>query len=146
MDLIVTPDGVCTYVSPEGKRCAARQDRHQARHWFTCHVIQELKQIESNKLMMMNARIITSEARMRVATEYKTRCPFIFCELTRSTGFFVREDTLARHMVHCADKKGLKVSRDWALWWAWENMEVLRNSEEFGNGYLAAIWRIHRAH
>jgi hypothetical protein len=95
-------------------RCAAKQDRH----WFTCHLINELKRIECNELMMMNAKIITTEARMRVATEYKTRCPFKFCKLTRSTGFFVREDTLARHVVHCAAKQGLDVHRDWALRWA----------------------------
>jgi hypothetical protein len=28
--------------------CAAKQDRYQARHWFTCHVIHELKRIESS--------------------------------------------------------------------------------------------------
>jgi hypothetical protein len=139
IDLILTDDGRCNYISPEGKPCARRrlkQDRYQARHWLTCHVMREVDQVQYNQLDFRNAYVIKTEARMRAAIKYKTWCP-----LCTSTDYFVRDDTLTRHMKNCS---GGKVSRSRANRWARENM--LFGVGEFSNGYLTAVWRIHHAY
>ena len=149
LDLILTEDGRCNYISPKGEACGrvrVKEDRYQARHWLTHHAMKELSQIECHKLDMSEATIINTEAKVNAAKKYKTRCP-LSCphKRTRTADSFVRHYCLVRHMVRCAKRQNIELSKINANKWARENMEVCRPSREFGSGYLAAVWRIHHA-
>ena len=145
IDLILTEDGMCNYVSPEGKACGeprVKKDRDQARHWITCHMNKELTCIEAGELEMSNARIITTEAKKAVAALYQSSCPVTRCE---STVLFTRKDALVRHMLICAKRHKIQLSRRKANKQARKRMEVFHQPSEFGRGYLGAVQRIHQA-
>ena len=145
IDLILTENGRCNYVSPDGKACdqpRVKADRDQARHWITRHLSKELKSIEADKRVMSKARIITTPAKMEVAKLYRTLCPVEGCECKT---WFTRQCSLVRHMETCAEQHNIQLSRVEANELARDIMEVVCQPSEFGNGYLGAVWRIHQA-
>ena len=151
LDLILTEDDRCSYVSPEGEACGTKrvkESRYQARHWITCHAMEEVSQIERHHLDMAKAKIITTEQKMKTAIEYRTWCPLCLQTSHTKTGpqdFYVRDDSLVRHMVGCAKKRNVELSRTNANEWVRKNMGVFRPHREFRSGYLAAVWRIYHA-
>ena len=75
LDLILTEEDRCSYVSPEGEACGTKrvkENRYQAQHWFTCHAMEEVSQKERHHLDLAKAKIINTEARLKTATEYRT--------------------------------------------------------------------------
>jgi hypothetical protein len=144
--MILTDDGTCNYVSPDGKVCSQRINYgpHRPRHWFTLHAMEELKLIESNDLDMARARIITTEARKLVASKYIARCPF--CETVRGV-YFARKESLIIHMNRCVEIENKRRTADRkisASEWVDSNMPEYDRGE-FKNEYEAAIWRLMHA-
>jgi hypothetical protein len=124
-----------------------------ARHWFTHHAMKEMGCIEKKSLDMSQARIINSPARMSVAMKYIARRPFVFCgNATDPHRYFVRQDTLVRHMETCAKKENARRAKDdkilsdesILLLSAWAN-RMQYDRSPFGSEYEAAVWSVHNA-
>jgi hypothetical protein len=84
-----------------------------ARHWLTCHAMREIMWIEKKYLDMSQASVINSPARLRVARRYIARCPFDFCgNAADPQRYFVRQDSLVRHMEACVQQENAKRAED----------------------------------
>ena len=134
--LIMPQDGRCKYISPGGKPCQSqiKDKRSQARHWLNCHVMKEVRAIRSKKLDMSQASVVNTTARYEVAMEYATFCPL--CPETESKWFFVRPDSLIRHLRQCG------YTNDMATEWTQEHMVLYKDDQ---GQCFAAIKRIYEA-
>jgi hypothetical protein len=145
VDLILTWDGRCNYISPEGEACSQarlKADRDQSRHWIVCHAMKEAELIETGELEMANANIVNTEARMNIAAQYKIKCPFSFCKGIGPKGWVVREDSLKRHVLRCAKRHNIPLSDDAAKALVDASMDL---DSVPRRGYLGAFLRIHQA-
>jgi hypothetical protein len=123
--------------------------------------MKEVDCIEKKSLDMSQARIINNPAKMSVAMRYTARCPFVFCRNgTDPHRYFVRQDTLVRHMETCIKKENARRAQDdkilsdesilllstWANNWARSHMYLMQyDRSQFGSEYEAAVWSVHRA-
>ncbi|KAF8464755.1 hypothetical protein JB92DRAFT_3102922 [Gautieria morchelliformis] len=127
-----------TFMLSKAGKCGTKtkDQRLVTRHWFTCHVMDELKKIENKELDMARATIITTEARRLVAKEYSA---------------YVRDDSLVRHMIRCGKARNKKRADDpqisvSALRWTRRNMRLFQYDKEvFTEEYEAAVWMVHNA-
>jgi hypothetical protein len=143
---MIAVDGRCNYVSPEGERCNKKPQRQIARHWITCHAMAELKRVQKGELDLAQAIIINTEERERIASEYKTRCPFPFCQnASRADKYHVRLEPLLNHMQGCAKKAahGKRLNPQGLLAHAKSSLRLLRYDKEvFRDEFEAAVWMI----
>jgi hypothetical protein len=105
-------------------------------------MMKEAELIETGQLEMANAKILNTNARMNVAAEYKVKCPFTFCKGIGPKCWVVRDDSLSRHILRCAKRHNIPLTKDTATALAHASMEV---GGVFRNGYLRAVWRIYQA-
>ena len=149
---ILTEEGKCNYVSPEGKPCdivGSREGRSQARHWLILHAVKEATDIRANTLTMAQATIITTEARQNAALAYITECPIGQCQKKGRTRSHVRPEEMRKHLESCSKKQARKHgttawSRENAERWADEKMQLARVSKkrESESPYFEAIRNI----
>ena len=148
---ILTEDGRCNYVSPEGKPCdfVGRQpDRSQARHWLIVHAMNEAVEIEAGRLTMGQATIVTTEARKDAVLVYATKCPVGACRKSEREKCFVRLEELLRHVSSCSKRHARKHGRNgwpseevekWAKTWAKEHMQLAHRSRKRESPYYEAV-------
>ena len=149
IELILTGDNRCNYVSPNGEPCktnmASKKNSTVARHWLECHAIKELKAVRSRKLPMSRATIINTVAKKLVAERYIATCPLKTClRKGTSRAIFPRKDTysLVRHMSSSRLHMDMPMSRARAEEWALTNLAIQTTSNEFASVYEEAVWRI----
>jgi len=147
-DIYLTEDGRCNYVSETGKECGEKigRNKYGARHWLTKHAMKEVELIERGKLNMRRATIITTPEKMEMARVY---CCFSQCRKRRPKTCFIRPDAVDRHLVQCAERYDMAMSRKDVKVWIRKNMELKRHTPkstfEWQNCWEAAIWRIYQA-
>jgi len=149
-DIYLTAEGRCNYISEQGMACDTEITEHKylSRHWFSNHAMKELEDIERGKLTMERALIVTTQAKIQIANKYRIYCWFKKCRHIRSKKFFVRHDSIVRHLRKCAKANNVSMSKDEANAWAHNRMELERQpraSIKWANRWEAAIWRIHHA-
>ncbi|KAF8467073.1 hypothetical protein JB92DRAFT_3060796 [Gautieria morchelliformis] len=160
-DIMLTEERICKYVSRKGKPCglnmASIAGWKVARHWYSCHAMKEWKQIQK-KMVMAEATIMNTPARLQVGNSYAARCPFTFCRHPNNPNKrYMRPDSLNRHMRACAkdynantstrvEEKVSASALQSASRCAQSNMRLGQyDQEEFGDEYQAAVWTIHHA-
>ena len=144
-DINLNEDDRCNYVHQNGGVCDKKfpAPKDGARHWFTNHVMEEVKSIERGTLDMKRARILNTAAKLKTASKYKIYCPLTGCSRTRRNNFFVRQESIVRHLMQCGLRRNVTVSSTNAKMWAHANMELWRNSLERGSCWETAVWKIH---
>ncbi|KAF8489494.1 hypothetical protein JB92DRAFT_3148051 [Gautieria morchelliformis] len=144
---LIANTGKCNYVSPEGELCGVSprsgRNRDLAKHWLTCHAMRELEKIEYGHIEMSQATIITTQARMLVATRFRIRCPHSPCR--KPTCYYVRPEGLAEHLTTCSAGPDIpppsyELAKEFAHEWMAEMVQYDRGL--FRNGYEAAVWKI----
>jgi len=142
-DIYRTEDGICRYIDENGVVCG---NKAGARHWMETHVMEELKGIDQGRLYMAQAPTLRTEAKVEAARRYRVFCPIPGCVSTRCHRFFVRKDSIVRHMFGCSDGY---ISKEQAKVWAGENMELGTQSPRFTTQWRdcweAAIRKIYLA-
>ncbi|KAF8526086.1 hypothetical protein JB92DRAFT_3140163 [Gautieria morchelliformis] len=127
-----------------GKECSAASLsalEETARHWLS-HAMREIVRIEGGEMEMSHATIINTEARMLVASRFRTPCPHSPC---RKRASYYRPEGLADHLTTCSAGPGIPPpSYEVAKQVAHELMaELVRYDQEvFRSMYEGAVWRI----
>ena len=148
---ILTEEGRCNYVSPEGKPCdfiGRQPDRSQARHWLIVHAMNEAVEIEAERLTMGQATIVTTEARKNAVLVYATKCPVRACREREKNKWYVRPEELLKHVSSCSKRHARKHGtsgwsseevEEWAKKWAKKHMQLPHRSRKRESPYYEAI-------
>ncbi|KAF8483044.1 hypothetical protein JB92DRAFT_1664419 [Gautieria morchelliformis] len=105
INMIANAGTQCNYLSPEGVLCGVTQSTggSLAKHWLL-HAMREIVRIEGGEMEMSHATIINTEARMLVASRFRTPCPHSRC---RKRASYYRPEGLADHLTTCSAGPGI---------------------------------------
>ena len=145
-EIYLTGPNTCNYISPEGVPC---RYRCTAMEWMNGHVMAELDKIECGLLDKSRATILATDARLKIASEYKVFCPHKSnCDLWPGT-WLVLPHLVMTHVERCAKRQKILMSEADVKRWCNENMTLFKShfsAPECRDAWESAIWRIYHAH
>lgn len=125
INLYLQSKDTCQYRLSNSKVCGQMMtiQNEPSCHWMAMHTMDEVMQIESGKLNISEATIITMPQRLAMAKEYRVYCPYeLGCWLHQC--WLVQPPGVMAHLRVCANRLNLIVSLKDAKAWCNVNMAL----------------------
>ena len=135
----------CSYIFPDGESC---RQRASSKHWMTDHAMMELAKIESGELGESQATILTTQARRKMAQQYRVYCPHKDdCDLLPGAWLVLPVHVMG-HVPWCAKRHNITMSKADMKMWRDNNMALFNSRVSkpvCKDIWESAIWRIYHA-